>query len=60
MGSKHCSLALDMEDEIAGDNANSGLTLLVNRRYALFGSSNDVGSSSYDVVEFGGTITVSF
>lgn len=59
MSSKPCSLALDVEDEIA-EELNSTLTLLVKKRYVSIGSSAEVGTSSNDVIEFGGTITVSF
>ncbi len=60
MSSKPCSLALDMEEDTASDGINGVLTLLVNKRYVSMGSSPDIGSSSLDVIEFGGTITVSF
>ncbi|MBA2727286.1 MAG: hypothetical protein H0U49_03825 [Parachlamydiaceae bacterium] len=60
MSSKPCSLAFDMEEEAASNGINGTLTLLVNKRYVSMGSSQDVGTSSFDVIEFGGTITVSF
>ena len=59
MSSKSCSLAFDMEEEAASNGINGTLTLLVNKRYVSIGSSPDM-AASYDVVEFGGSITVSF
>ncbi len=60
MSSQPCSLAFDLEEEAASNGKNGTLTLLVNKRYVSMGSASDIGSSSYDVIEFGGTITVSF
>jgi len=57
---KECSLAVDVEEHgFVDQEFEATLTLLVSKRHKIVDSSSETGSS-HDVVEIGGTITVSF
>lgn len=60
MSSQPCSMALEVEESTFDLAVDVPLTLLVNERYAsqIMPLTADLGSS--DLIELGGTITVSF
>ncbi|MBA3239062.1 MAG: hypothetical protein H0T62_12040 [Parachlamydiaceae bacterium] len=61
MSSNFCSLALDVEEVCFEQQNEVPLSLLVNERFSTF--KNELLNfefASQDVVELGGTITVSF
>lgn len=61
VSANYCSLALDVEEACFAQQNEVPLTLLVNERYSPF--NNELLKfelASQDVVELGGTITVSF
>lgn len=61
MSSQPCSLALELEEEGRFDQQiEQPFALLVNKRYDSYMKESSIAMASHDVVELGGSLTISF